>query len=496
MNEKVIIDNIRKKNSDYNYSEQAQNQYESLFLLTSAFSEYIRFLFELVQNADDAEASEIDVFVQNSVLIVSHNGASFKEEDVVGICNVGAGTKKANTKTTGYKGIGFKSLFGKSTYVVIFSQGFQFRFDESNKQGKFPIMPWQIIPQWTEISELPKDISNFLTDNKKNVSTIIRLELTDELLEDLNELLMSSQILLFLRNIKSISCHGLLQNSIRKVNVSNDVVELIENGEKSKWIVWNSQGEIEENIKAKLKNDKNIPDKIKLASKYEISFAAKLIKDKLTALKENESLIYTYLPTKVNFQFPFLINSNFLADTSRELLYEDNAWNQWLMKIAGEKIVDWLAGLSTTSYALQILHLLPEQSKSTTNRLTSNFFDSFDIYCKTKPFVPNSKNLLKVPNEIVIDETGLSNETGFVTAKVLIDFINKGREERKFKSDAFVNPKLQLAEEKLPALGSVKFDLTNLEDFFTDAIFKDSHQISENFNLIKYFFKKSKNKTE
>lgn len=496
MNEKVTIENIQKQNSDYNNAVQARNQYESLLLLSrDVFTEYIRFLFELIQNADDAKATEINIVVLANYLVISHDGEAFSKEDVEGICNVGSGTKKSKSNTTGYKGVGFKSVFGKSTCVSIFSNGFQFKFDEVFPQAKYPVMPWQIIPQWTD---LPKQISEALKGKVWNVSTVIRLDITKDLIADLKELLNTSQILLFLRSVQKISARGQVEVSIEKKTISLGQVELTKNNsEKTNWIVRNIQDKVDKNIKEKIAPDQNIPDKIKFATTFDISFAAKVEKGKIVALNERESLIFTYLPTKVkNFGFPFLLNSNFLADTSREKLHEDNAWNQWLMEIAGKKIVDWLAELANTDYALQILHLLPEQSKSTTNRLTSNFFDSFHSYCQEKPFVPNRRNELKIPSDIVIDETGLSNETGFIAPKVLIDFINKGREESKFKSDAFVNPKLQLAVEKLPTLGSVKFDLNNLEDFFTDDIFQESQDVSQNFSLIKYFFKKAGNKAE
>jgi len=492
MNEKVIIENIQKQNSDYNNAVQARNQYESLILLSrDVFTEYIRFLFELIQNADDARATEIKILILDNHLVISHNGEAFNKEDVEGICNVGGGTKKSNSNATGYKGIGFKSVFGKSTCVSIFSNGFQFKFDEIFPQVKYQVMPWQIIPQWTD---LPKLISDALEGKVWNVSTVIRLDITKDLIADLKELLNTSQILLFLRSIQKISAHGQVEVSIEKKIISSELVELTKNNsEKSNWIVHNIQGKVDETIKIRIAHDQNIPDKIKFAPTFDISFAAKVEKGKIVALNEGESLIFTYLPTKVkNFGFPFLLNSNFLADTSREKLHEDNAWNQWLMEIAGKKIVDWLAELSNSEFALQILHLLPEQSKSTANKLTGSFFESFHSYSQAKQFVPNKGNTLKTPNEIVIDETGLSNETSFITPNVLIDFINKTNEERKFKSDAFVNPKLQLAEEKLPTLGSVKFDLTNLTDFFTHKIFTDNHELNQNFSLITYFYKKAR----
>lgn len=491
MNEKTIIENIQRKNSDYNYPEQAQNQYESLVHLTSAFSEYIRFLFELIQNADDAQASEVEVHIQNEFLIISHNGNPFNEKDVVGICNVGTGTKKEDTKSIGYKGIGFKSVFGKSSFVSIISNGFQFRFDEEKKNGKFPVMPWQIIPYWTDKSYFPNIIKAIIDDKEWNVNTIIQLELSKELVEDIKELLMKSQILLFLRNIKKIKCTGILESCIEKVNLTKDLVNLTENDKISQWIVWNVIGEIDNEIKETLKTARDVPYKIKLLKEYELSFAAKLTSKKIKPLKEDESLIFTYLPTKVNFRFPFLINSNFLADTSRELIYEDNQWNQWLMKIAGKKIIEWFIYLNQSEYAYQILNLIPQRNLSNINRLTNSFFDSFNEYLNVTPFIPNEENKLKKVSDIIIDETGLSKEKTFINQDALVEYINK-MNNKSFKKDSFVHSKLELSDEKLPLLGSMKFEISDLTVFFTDKSFTDNHNVNQNFHLIKFFYNKAK----
>jgi hypothetical protein len=497
MNYKAIIENIQVEKSDYKYESQAIDQARGLDLLSSdVFSEYIRFLFELIQNADDAGATEVNIEVKNSYIIVSHNGDAFSEADVRSICSVGSGTKKSNTNTTGYKGIGFKSVFGKSNYVVIFSEGFQFRFDETYQHHKFKIMPWQIIPQWTEINDLQNDIRDSFPNTWK-VSTIIRLEVTDEVLNDLSELLKRSQVLLFLRNLNKISAKGKLETVIEKKELEPGIVELIRNStEKSAWLVKQFGGKLDEEIKRQLRDhrnpeNRNIPEKVRFQENYEISYAAKIEKNRLVSLNEKETLIFTYLPTKVkSFFFPFLINSNFLVDTSRENLHEDNAWNQWLMKTAGEKVIEWIASLNNTKHSMEILHLLPDIRFSNGNKLNTKFFNSFIQYSKLKPFVPTEDGYLKTPTEILIDRTGLHGQD-FISKEAIIEYINKVA-NKNYTVESFVNPKLE-SKSKLSSLGSYTFDLENLEDFFVDDIFKANHQPFQNFSLIKYFFEKSNN---
>ncbi|CAF5062586.1 unnamed protein product, partial [Rotaria sp. Silwood1] len=62
---------------------------------------------------------------------VFYLGKSFDEKDLQGLCGVNNGTKKKDLDKTGYKGLGFKAVFGKSDKVMIYSHGEYFRFDSS-----------------------------------------------------------------------------------------------------------------------------------------------------------------------------------------------------------------------------------------------------------------------------------------------------------------------------------------------------------------------------
>jgi hypothetical protein len=498
MNEKEFIERLKRENTDFPNERMARNLANSLESLSSdIFTEYIRFLFELIQNADDAEASEVAIYLQNNYLIVSHSGKSFDQKDVEAICSIGEGTKKAEGNKTGYKGIGFKSVFGKSNNVSIFSKGFQFRFENTFKHQKFSgiKMPWQIIPQWTELSDLPSSASTFLKSNKFNVSTFIQLKETTSLEKDMIELLNSGEVLLFLRSVSKISISGNLKLSIEKketkTNTTYKEINLQKNDISiSSWIVYSFEGiPIEDSVRAELQNDEKTPIKLQNAKVAEISFAAKIEKGKLKPLSGNESLVFTFLPTKVtSFQFPFLINSSFLTSANREEIHDDRVWNQWLMNTAAKRLLDWLSLLATTKeFSLQILHLLPQRT-NLGNKLINEFFTSFFNYALTKEFIPNKNSKLKKAPDILIDKTGLSNES-FIPTEVLIEFVNT-KKENKFKNDSFIHPKLE-AKKKLDELNSTTFDLDNLEEFFSNEIFKSNHQPEQNFSLIKYFYEKA-----
>jgi|TARA_B110000211_G_scaffold223888_1_gene274322 hypothetical protein len=500
---KQFINRLNKKRSTFHDPDQAEMISNLLDTVSSdIYSESQRFIFELIQNADDSASgnkNDIHFNFEEDCLIISHNGKPFNEEDIKAVTHAGKGTKKSDQSKTGYKGIGFKSVFGKSDKVYVFSDGYNFRFDRKyveKLQGEVKL-PWQIIPIWTDKSELP--ISVLATVSKNfSVSTIIELNNTDSLLDDLNELISNGEILLFLRRIVkiSVSIKGEHQFTLEKEIVNknkcfNETSIQKNNKEISRWIVKVFEKiPIDIQVQSELLQDNKTPDKLKKAKFTEISFAARIKNGKIKTLKSEESLVFTYLPTKVSdFEFPFLVNGNFLTNASREAIHEDRFWNQWLFEIMGEKLFDWFELLSSTEFRYQILHLLPSKFNSSQNELKIAFDKTLSKVGESKSFIPNKSCVLRKASDILIDKTGISKEN-FILESDFIDFINK-TENISLDSESFIHPELEL-DWKLKGFGSTTFDMDNIEEFFTDKTFTKTHDVIRNFALISYFFDLSK----
>lgn len=94
--------------------------FETLF--AGQYSENSHFIYELLQNAEDAEATFITFVYQRNRLIVCHDGRPFTEEDVRAICSVMDGTKDENdSNTVGHFGMGFKSVFKYTDRPEVYS---------------------------------------------------------------------------------------------------------------------------------------------------------------------------------------------------------------------------------------------------------------------------------------------------------------------------------------------------------------------------------------
>ena len=81
-------------------------------LLAHQYPKKTHFIFELLQNAEDARATEVEFRVESQRLVFSHNGDRlFSDKDVEYITSIGKSTKLANYTQIGKHGIGFKSVF-------------------------------------------------------------------------------------------------------------------------------------------------------------------------------------------------------------------------------------------------------------------------------------------------------------------------------------------------------------------------------------------------
>ena len=194
-NEKNFINEIHRRNFDFKYIEQSLTQSNLLETVSKdIYPDPKRFILEMLQNCDDSSFNHncgklemtINLFKQS--LIISHKGKPFDENDIRSICSAGASTKVKNEKATGYKGIGFKSIFQHSNKVIIISNNYQFRFDkdyfneeeknwqndwgsydewkemEENKKSNKIKKPWQIIPIWTDNMEIDKNYLSVIKD--------------------------------------------------------------------------------------------------------------------------------------------------------------------------------------------------------------------------------------------------------------------------------------------------------------------------------------------
>ena len=104
------FEELKEKRQKFIDAAEENNALQGLVsLLTELYPDEAHFIYELLQNAEDAQASEVCFQLYKNGLVFKHNGQKqFTLEDVEAITNIGHGTKKDDPTTIGKFGVGFK----------------------------------------------------------------------------------------------------------------------------------------------------------------------------------------------------------------------------------------------------------------------------------------------------------------------------------------------------------------------------------------------------
>lgn len=401
-------------------SRDAKNTSNALHaIMGDLYTESERFIFELLQNADDQpqEGSLVNVTLKtlNEDLLFLHSGKPFSVADVESISSIGDSTKKNDSEKTGYKGIGFKSVFSEAETVYINSGNFSFAFDKKSpvysNEEDMDTVPWQIKPIWEERYRLPKEVQEESLFFSAPVGIALNVDHQNIIKYDkiITTLLSKPRFALFLRNIGHIRFESTKGDVIEiQKSINGNTVRLSSNEITEDWIIKDYTIRIPEETQEALQNEKLVPKKLKEATKTKITFAAKIIEGKVVPVQD--AVLFTYLPTKVNdFGFKFLVNADFLTTASRESIHFKNTWNRFLFGQIGALLVDWVKSLADYDGALC---LLPKEKYDGDNLLTLDFYNSFQKSASELDFIKGQNGNLITQDRIMIDKSGLSKIIG------------------------------------------------------------------------------------
>ena len=158
-------------------------------LLTDLYPDNAHFIYELLQNAEDAKASEVRFTLNTDRVEFEHDGTElFTIEDVESITNIGSSTKADDPTNIGKFGVGFKAVFAYTANPEIESDLFHFRIRE------------MVVPESISPGSLGDRKTHFVFpfDNPEKPPEKAQAEI-EKHLRELNE-----NTLLFLSNIRKI----------------------------------------------------------------------------------------------------------------------------------------------------------------------------------------------------------------------------------------------------------------------------------------------------
>lgn len=344
-------------------------------------------LSELLQNADDAGATEACVGIEDGYFVFSHDGEDFTEEHFASLCRFGYSNKRA-LHTVGFRGIGFKSTFSLGDTVELYTPTLSVAFD---RQGFTE-------PRWIDSARSRDD------------RTEIRVAIRDdhrkaEVEENLQEWLDSPISLLFFRNIRHLQIAGkdLHWGSLGPgPTAETEWMALYEDPDQAFLVARSEPAPFPSDALAEIRQERM------LGADEESEFPPCRVELVVGA----KGRLYVVLPTGVDTALPFACNAPFIQDPARLKIKDPgiSPANRWLIErigaLAASVMLDWL-GQTTVSVvdrsdAYDLLPDVDRKDKSLDGACATAVELAFEAAIKEQDFILTDSGELKPTGQSVI----------------------------------------------------------------------------------------------
>ena len=327
-----------------------------LDLLGQLYSERTHFIFELIQNAEDAGATELAFELFEDRLELRHDGRPFTEADVRGVCGVGQSGKAGDLTSIGKFGIGFKSVYAYTRTPRIHSGDEHFRIENFVRPA----------------AETPVAVAETLFVFPFDHDAVPAEVATREIAAALNAL--KPRILLFLRNIDRLRTGGpgaegsVVERSVTGRPGASRRVTVSRNGRREEWLAWQR------------------PVEGHPGQRVEVAF--RLAGGRVAAV--GSSPLTVFFPTEKETFLGFLIQGPYRTTPARDNIPGDDPSNQALVRQTAALLADVLPELRDesllTADALQALPL--EEARFPAGSMFRPLFDAVGDVLTSEALIP------------------------------------------------------------------------------------------------------------
>lgn len=294
---------------DQNIKKYGTESKRVLGIIINQYSDRTHFIYEILQNAEDAGATRIKFELARDAFKLFHNGRPFTIDDIEGVCGIAKGTKEDGTRI-GHFGIGFKSVYCYTELPRIYSGKYHFLIRD------------QLFPEEIQgISNLSTgETCMILPFDKKNVPREVAFkEIRDALKKKI-----SAESIMMLNNIRDID-----------ISIEGDPEHILISKEKYDFDKDRNKGRV---FSLSLRTDiinrqtekKSVRDGNYLfftENDREAAAVVFKVEDKeLTAIKHSH--IYAYFPTAKEAHQNFIIHAPFDTTPARDNFKEGEEYGK------------------------------------------------------------------------------------------------------------------------------------------------------------------------
>ena len=304
-----------------------------------------RWLFELLQNCDDASASEVQIAFSKDAFYLIDNGSGIKPGAVAAISGTDLSDK--TTGTIGRKGVGFKAVYEVSQnpqLVTVKGEGIEFSpkktkkwLNENNLFNSY--VPFQWIPFNVTWDCVINDDPRLGQLNTANFNTVVRLPgLSKEMRLKTESLMLEwpPHALFAFRHIRRITAPGLV------IELSRDKCTLHDSRHQTrpKWKIINSTENPPDHKLATLGVDER-----RTISKDGVGFLVAAPLDNDRVVPNSDYLpIHVFYPTEQKSPVCLLLHAEFLVKSDRTALIplDDSPFNTWVADRLAQYVCDFV----------------------------------------------------------------------------------------------------------------------------------------------------------
>ena len=336
------------------------------------YTDKSHFIYELLQNAEDASAHNIRFCQFSDHMEVLHDGKPFTVENLQGLCDIGKSDKVANLNQIGEFGVGFKSVFGICDTVRLFSTPENYKGQLDDDCSPFAVeihdftkptdIPYiEVERGFTTKFEFPFCVgfsfSGFKTINQLSDALSLRLQN------------LGITTLLFMRNLESIE----FEIKTDKKSISGGyLLEKREINDHLSLISAYGESHAKAETLSYLKFSKLLANENAIRT-VDIAYPVSIGIDGTYTFKEADSpYISVYFPTETESKLKFIVQGPFRTTPNRSSVPCDDAENAKLAEVTAlllrESIIE-LRDLGMLN--LSFLKLLP---------LDESVFRTYDLF--------------------------------------------------------------------------------------------------------------------
>jgi len=357
-------------------------------LVTEQYANPTHFIYELLQNASDADATEVKFTLETDRLIFQHNGTKiFRIEDVVSICNIGKSTKENDNGSIGKFGIGFKSVYRYTSRPEVYSGKYRFAIEQI--MVPTPLRTNSIFRQ-----AFKGETAFLLPLNSRGGNP-------EKYLKEIEQGLMNigSENLIFLKRIETIDIQILEENKyLRREFQNNEIFKLFEqSGLASRWMKWSGFATLS------MPDTSNVNDIDKRRVPISVAFKLDGNSDTIEFLPSERGMTaVTFDLSEFNSGLNFHVNGPFVCGLSRETLVHDSLANLELFHELARLVSDETKShWSISGVPQSFINILPSQSSH--KELTIFAENAIELFRNNSLVQSIDKKLFKSGDLVLLD---------------------------------------------------------------------------------------------